>query len=389
MDELENFDFNGAEALRGATEGLPGGDLGVDRWLPKLMDFFTNIGKTTQDKLGEIATDAGTKAEAALDGAIEATNNGTELPDMASVAEGAGDIAQGAGEIAGNVTGDVVEQVVRSEAADQVQGLADTATGAISAATDTAQAAGEAVDASLAPVGGFDAVIQYITHNGLPGLLLGNCSPSDVIVNAFESTVSLAIYILIVVLLANGVRWLLKFALGKISGGKILEMIEVWATYPGVVYHELSHALFALLSGAKVSEIHLFPESKTKMVQGKATKTRTLGYVKYCPQGSVRKRAFQSAVSAIAPSVMGTVGILLLIYFAGSHFSEIPVWGWILWFYAVICVGLHSAMSKTDIENFAKGALGCAITVFAVFMIVPVNVDAVWAVIQNLFVSIV
>ncbi|MCR5283487.1 MAG: M50 family metallopeptidase [Lachnospiraceae bacterium] len=113
-------------------------------------------------------------------------------------------------------------------------------------------------------------------------------------------------------------------------------------TFMGTVYHELSHALFAFLTGAKVNKISLY-----HMENGR------LGYVRYTPRGPWILRSVQMSLASCAPVIMGILaeaGIALL--FATK---TLPVWGTILLGYLFISVLLHMDMSPEDLKAYMKG----------------------------------
>ena len=76
-----------------------------------------------------------------------------------------------------------------------------------------------------------------------------------------------------------------------------------YITFVGVMHHELSHALLAFLSGAKVTEIKLF---RIHHNDG------ALGYVAYAPRGNFILQSIQKVVTSIAPIICGFISCSLL-----------------------------------------------------------------------------
>lgn len=223
----------------------------------------------------------------------------------------------------------------------------------------------------------FGNIIDYFSHNGLIGMFCGNCTIIDVLYAMLSSLLIFAIFFVIIILIGRGTNWIVQRLIGTIFGSEATNIITTWLTYPGVVYHELSHALFAFLSGAKVTNIHLWPSKNNGSAK------RTLGYVTFVPQGSLRRRNFQSAIASVAPSVTGTAGVIALLYFAFTH-PTMSTGFWLIWIYAMICLGLHSDMSDADMKNLRKGLLGTIITMAIIFLLVPINLGGMW----NAFVSL-
>lgn len=145
------------------------------------------------------------------------------------------------------------------------------------------------------------------------------------------------------VLVALG-RWFIGkvFALnaGRVTlGFRIL-------TFPGVLYHELCHAFFAMISGAKIKRIRF---------------TRTGGVTTVIAQGPAWLRDTQFAVSSVGP-VIGGLFALLCLYYERGHFTG--AWE-VLAIYIAVTVFLHSAMSRQDMKVFIKGLPGFLFFTFA------------------------
>lgn len=135
---------------------------------------------------------------------------------------------------------------------------------------------------------------------------------------------------------------LLVFVLKKLIGSKLTNVLCNYITFPGTVHHELSHALLAFLTGAKIEHISLFkPDGDS------------LGSVEYHNRGSFILRAIQDSMSAIAPIMCGmlTSGIIIWVLFK----SDLPLWAIIALIYLLISIILHMRMSSADIKIMWKG----------------------------------
>ena len=114
-------------------------------------------------------------------------------------------------------------------------------------------------------------------------------------------------------------------------------------TFPGVVYHELSHALFAFLTGAKVNEIKLYQK-----------KAGHLGYVNYTPRGPWAIRCIQLSLASCAPVVTGLAAVAGILYLFVSGIG-MPVYLKALLIYLGISVLIHMDMSGADLKSYGKG----------------------------------
>lgn len=135
----------------------------------------------------------------------------------------------------------------------------------------------------------------------------------------------------------------LRKIIARLLSGTVEYYFSNYVLFFGVVVHELSHALFALITGAKITEIALFkPENGS------------LGHVEFQARGNAFLRALQLSVSACAPVVVGSVILFTLI------FKVFPVLSttiqWILTIYALVSVLFHMNMSKADLNCYFKGA---------------------------------
>lgn len=137
------------------------------------------------------------------------------------------------------------------------------------------------------------------------------------------------------------------------TGGLVAFGIRTYATYIGTVIHEFSHAAVAFLTGAKVNKITLIP------------KGMTLGSVEYTPRGNKFFQGLQMSLSAIAPTVVGT--LLLFLLFTKVHPLLTEAWHYVLFYYLALSILFHMDLSLQDLRNFFAGFLP-----FLVFSLVVV-----------------
>lgn len=124
----------------------------------------------------------------------------------------------------------------------------------------------------------------------------------------------------------------------------------------GTVHHELAHALFAFLTGAKV--VKIVPIRFHGM---------ELGEVDIIPRGNVFFRSMQQGMSAIAPVVCGCASLALLYVFV------LPLcqvfWQMLLVHVLAVSILLHMNMSGQDVRVAFKGLPGCIVILFLFFLV--------------------
>lgn len=129
------------------------------------------------------------------------------------------------------------------------------------------------------------------------------------------------------------------------TGRHMAYLITNYLTFPGVVLHELSHAVGAKASGAKVTEIRFFEPDGER-----------LGCVKFSCRGRhKRQMAVQMAVSSCAPVVLGwaflNVFLSLSSWARGCFLLQAMSWHGA---FSMLC---HMDMSRQDMKNYIKGCL--------------------------------
>lgn len=141
--------------------------------------------------------------------------------------------------------------------------------------------------------------------------------------------------------------------LAMFLGGRAAFFIRNRLTFIGTVHHELAHALFAFISGAKVTKIELFH------VRG-----QQLGCVEFYPRGNAFTKAIQMTLASIAPVVCGGVSLCVLAWIWHSQCAE--PWQYIVTGYLMVSILLHMNMSTQDVKNAWKGM---PLTIFICYLI--------------------
>ena len=140
-------------------------------------------------------------------------------------------------------------------------------------------------------------------------------------------------------------------------GQKIAVAFCNYLTFPGVMLHELAHAITIFFLGGKITKIRLFQVSPDGQ----------LGYVNFITRGTKKRQYLQMSFGSCAPVVFGMVEI----YFLRRILSHPEIaFGWraLLW-YLLIAIACHMSMSGQDLKNYFRGILMLFPTVYAVVLL--------------------
>jgi len=133
-----------------------------------------------------------------------------------------------------------------------------------------------------------------------------------------------------------------------------------YLTFPGVMHHELSHALVGWITGAKIIKINLFKPSGM-----------SLGSVEISYRGPWLARSLQACFSSSAPVFCGVATSVLLYSFVVPQITTIPLL--ILAYYLLFSLLMHMTMSIQDLKCYGKGFVGLFIVVFIACTIFKLN----------------
>ena len=147
-----------------------------------------------------------------------------------------------------------------------------------------------------------------------------------------------------------------------VAGSGSALLVESYLTYPGVAFHELSHALFATLSGARVTSFSL---RRRAAPDG----GYILGSVQFVPRGNRVLQSFQTLLSGIAPAACGLAGMAAIALLAFPRCTA--AWHWAAWVYLFVCLLLHSSLSRQDLKGVWAGVPAVAAVLFVAFLLVP------------------
>ncbi len=165
-------------------------------------------------------------------------------------------------------------------------------------------------------------------------------------------TVILIFSVIIVGTIMSGIEKIQIVILSKLFSERTALFICNYITIAGTIIHECAHALFATLSGAKVTEISFLD-----------TKGNSLGHISYVGRGPIFMRGIQDSLCACAPVFVGLICEFIIInqIFHGTY----PIWGQIILWYLAISVIDHMSMSPIDIKHYFQGIWAVVPIVFA------------------------
>ena len=150
---------------------------------------------------------------------------------------------------------------------------------------------------------------------------------------------------------------MIEKALMIITGGTFGCLFINYLTFPGVILHELSHALLAFLTGAEITHIHFFSPNGD-----------SLGSVSIRPRGNFLTMSMQRGFSAMAPAFCSLLWLYFLKEFLYPYALNRPLI-MLLFVYLCVAVVLHASLSDADIRVGLKGFPGCLIITFLVLYV--------------------
>lgn len=174
------------------------------------------------------------------------------------------------------------------------------------------------------------------------------------VVVALTNTIFILFCILVIGLCMELIQTILIKILSRLTSPQFAYKFINRITFIGVVHHELSHALFTLLTGAKITKINLFKPDE---------ETGTLGTVEYSTRGIIFIRCWQYVLISAAPVICGAITSFLICIFGFGH----TIWQTIILGFILLCIVLHMSMSGQDIKVALKGLPLCMMFTFLIF----------------------
>lgn len=146
--------------------------------------------------------------------------------------------------------------------------------------------------------------------------------------------------------------------LSIIFGSHITTFILNYVTFIGVIHHELSHMIFAFITGAKIVSFKLFKVFNHK---------DSLGTVKINPRGPYIIRGLQLGLSAIAPLITGIINVSLVVwYILSNNLSIVYI---VALIYCIVSIVLHMTLSNADIDSYRKGRISIGLIIWIILFL--------------------
>lgn len=155
---------------------------------------------------------------------------------------------------------------------------------------------------------------------------------------------------------------LLYSVVASFFGNEFTYFIFNRLTFIGVFHHELSHALLATVTGAKVTKIVFFHPDGDR-----------LGYVEYVTRGNIIMRSVQQTMASIAPVFCGALTSAGIYYYLTAYGAALVAWQTVLLWYAFISIILHMTMSSQDFKVMWRGIPVVYLIVFVIVYICKFN----------------
>lgn len=146
----------------------------------------------------------------------------------------------------------------------------------------------------------------------------------------------------------------------KNFGAKVGNFIANRLTFLGVIVHESSHAVLAILTGAKIRDITFFTTRGSSI----------LGNVQFQPRGGFILESIQCTLASLAPLLLG---IPLEIYLINLLPSMNNLYTQIFIIYAIISIWYHLRLSQQDIKVAVKGLPLSTILISCIFYLSKYN----------------
>jgi len=174
------------------------------------------------------------------------------------------------------------------------------------------------------------------------------------VIIAISNTAAVILAIICIGLFIHFIQFLINLLFSKLIGQDATYIFLNKITFIGVIHHELSHALLAFITGAKVVKVKLFKYDE---------ENGSLGQVVFYPRGPFLLRCIQDLFSSIAPTLCGGISIFCLVHFITYN----AIWKYIIFGILIFCIFIHMDMSTQDLKIAAKGIPILIITLFAIF----------------------
>lgn len=212
---------------------------------------------------------------------------------------------------------------------------------------------------------------------------------SSTILIPLYNTIAIPLIFIAIGLSIGALTSLINNILSSILGSVVYRS---WGTIflPGVVIHELSHALFLFVTGAKINEIVVRADSRHPWTLYRARGVRSsqgclpnsTGHVSFRMRGPYILQSFQRVIGSIAPTVVGVGCAAGLVYVIMVYCTA--WWQYAICIYLLVCVLNGSSMSTTDIKNMLPGLPVCLLVLYTVLFATQFNMFSSYPAIEAL-----
>ncbi len=157
---------------------------------------------------------------------------------------------------------------------------------------------------------------------------------------------------------------------------------------PGVIMHELAHAVFLFVTGAKIGAIVVRADSRHPWTLYRlrgvplsdGASRHCTGYVLFSLRGPFLLKSFQRVLGSAAPTV---VGILCMGGIVGLAITYCTTWWqYVICIYLFVCALNGSGMSTLDVKDMLPGLPVCLIVVYVVLLVTQCDPFAAYPAIE-------
>lgn len=195
---------------------------------------------------------------------------------------------------------------------------------------------------------------------------------------ALYNTIAIPLIFVAIGLTLGALASLVNHILSSVFGSMVFRS---WGTIflPGILMHEISHAIFLFATGAKIDEIVVRADSRHPWTlyrargvkRSRSPMSHHAGYVSFHMRGPFVLQSFQRVIGSIAPTIVGlvcSVGLISMLMKDGNTW-----WQYAIYIYLLICVLNGSSMSTTDVKNMLPGLPVCLVALYAILLGTQLN----------------
>ena len=188
------------------------------------------------------------------------------------------------------------------------------------------------------------------------------------------------IQIVIATIILCKMRDIYSYILQRIASQAIQSLVINRLTIIGTLQHELGHAIFAVIFGARLTKFQILPDKR----QG------TLGQVQYITRGPRWLQNIQSTISQLGPIILGQIVLTALPYVKDWVVDKYSVSGFtgyainLLFLYIMCCIVIHMQLQKQDIRVMFKGLIQTSIIFICFIFIINLKYELIETLISQI-----